>query len=78
MTLTRCFFFALFVLPLSAWAAGLPAPVPRVPSPSQLDWQRLEMTMSLHFGVNTFTDRERGDGKEDPAIFNPSALDARQ
>jgi len=41
-------------------------------------WQRDELAMFLHFGVNTFTDREWGDGTEDPAIFDPAALDARQ
>lgn len=49
-----------------------------VPSPSQLLWQRDELALFLHFGVNTFTDREWGDGKESPAIFNPTQLDARQ
>src|SRR6185295_4551486 len=48
------------------------------PSPSQLSWQRDELALFLHFGVNTFTDREWGDGTESPAIFSPSALDARQ
>ncbi|MEP6781003.1 MAG: alpha-L-fucosidase [Gemmatimonadaceae bacterium] len=48
------------------------------PSHSQLAWQRDEMAMFLHFGVNTFTDREWGDGTENPSIFNPTALDARQ
>ena len=56
---------------------GGQAPRP-IPTPAQLAWQRAELALFLHFGVNTFTDREWGDGKEDPAIFAPSALDARQ
>ena len=47
------------------------------PSPSQLTWQRDELAIFVHFGVNTFTDREWGDGTEDPTIFNPANLDAR-
>ncbi len=48
------------------------------PSPSQLLWQQDELALFAHFGVNTFTDREWGDGKESPSIFNPAAFDARQ
>lgn len=49
-----------------------------VPTPQQLEWQRMELTVFLHFGVNTFTGREWGDGTEDPAIFNPTSLDCEQ
>jgi alpha-L-fucosidase len=48
-----------------------------LPSPSQLLWQQDELALFLHFGVNTFTGREWGDGAESPTLFDPSALDAR-
>ena len=49
-----------------------------VPSPAQLEWQKDALALFLHFGVNTFSDREWGDGKEDPAIFAPASLDPMQ
>jgi alpha-L-fucosidase len=49
-----------------------------LPSAPQLVWQREELALFLHFGVNTFTDREWGDGSENPTVFAPSSLDARQ
>lgn len=49
-----------------------------VPSQRQIRWQGLEITSFIHFGINTFTGREWGDGTENPALFNPSQLDAEQ
>ena len=49
-----------------------------VPSERQLRWQELELTAFFHFGINTFTNKEWGDGKEDISKFNPTQLDAEQ
>ena len=49
-----------------------------IPHPRQLAWQQLEMTAFIHFTINTFTDREWGQGDESPELFNPVSLDAEQ
>ena len=49
-----------------------------VPHKRQFYFQQLEFYAFIHFTVNTFTDREWGDGKESPLIFDPKKLDAEQ
>ena len=48
------------------------------PSPQQVAWQDLELGVIVHFGTNTFLDREWGDGTADPKVFNPTQVDPEQ
>jgi alpha-L-fucosidase len=48
------------------------------PSPQQNEWQDLEFGVIIHFGTNTFLDREWGDGKASPQVFAPTQFDPDQ
>ena len=44
-----------------------PRPYGVLPSKAQLTWHETEMYCIVHFGVDTYTDKEWGFGDEDPA-----------
>src|SRR5699024_7445252 len=80
--LKRVLLFAFFSLLLTSvygqrLAHGVEADSVR-PTPEQIRYQRQEKIAFVHFGVNTYTNREWGTGNESPSIFNPKKFDAEQ
>ncbi|MCM1177346.1 MAG: alpha-L-fucosidase [Bacteroidales bacterium] len=63
---------------LASCCNDAPAPYGAVPSEAQVAWQQMETNMFVHFGPNTFTSAEWGDGTESADVFAPSDLDCRQ
>jgi alpha-L-fucosidase len=51
---------------------------PVIPSKAQIAWQEMEIIGFTHFTMNTFTDKEWGEGSEKEELFNPSELDCGQ
>ena len=48
------------------------------PTWQQFEWQKMEFIAFAHFGMNTFTDKEWGEGTEDPSLFDPTSFNAEQ
>ena len=67
------FFILLSCSALSQNSDNLPRPTRQ-----QLAWHENELYLFVHFGPNTFTDKEWGDGNEPEQLFNPSSLDCKQ
>ncbi|MBQ5882002.1 MAG: alpha-L-fucosidase, partial [Bacteroidales bacterium] len=68
----------LLLLNTSCNRTSAPAPYGVIPSAKQVQWQKMEYYMFVHFGPNTFTDVEWGNGRENPDVFAPTDLDCRQ
>jgi alpha-L-fucosidase len=49
-----------------------------LPTRAQLAWHEMDYYLFVHFGPNTFTDKEWGEGNEPEELFNPTSLDCRQ
>lgn len=79
MNIKRLSFVCLLLAALTA-CNGVKAPQPygALPTDAQVEWQKMEYNMFVHFGPNTFTSAEWGDGTESADIFAPSELDCRQ
>src|ERR1700744_6813919 len=72
LTLISCLFI------INAFAQSAPKPYGPLPTKGQLQWQETEKYCIIHFGPDTYTDKEWGYGDENPKIFNPTHFDAMQ
>jgi alpha-L-fucosidase len=71
----------LIFLPLAtlvSFAQPAPKPYGPLPTQGQLNWQETGMYCIIHWGPDTYTDKEWGYGDEDPKLVNPSQFSAMQ
>ena len=55
-----------------------PSALQPIPTPQQVNWQKMETYAFVHFGMNTFNNKEWGYGDANLESFCPSRLDCEQ
>ncbi len=80
MLFKNLFFSLISLLPVfSAFSQqSAPKPYGPIPTAGQLNWQETEMYCIIHFGPDTYTDKEWGFGDEDPKIVDPLQFNGLQ
>ena len=78
MMKANVFLLCILMLGCEILYAQVVQPLPPLPTKAQLDWHEQEFYFFVHFGPNTFTDKEWGHGDEPEDIFNPTNIDCRQ
>jgi alpha-L-fucosidase len=73
-----CTYILSAILALASPAALAQNAVDVKPTPQQVAWQDMEMGAIIHFGTNTFLNREWGDGTAPTSVFNPQHVDTDQ
>lgn len=69
---------SLFLFVSSCNNVKEPEPIYPIPEAKQVEWQKMETYAFVHFGLNTFVDKEWGYGDTDPSVFAPKKLDCEQ
>jgi alpha-L-fucosidase len=68
----------LIVISVQSFSQAPLTPYGPIPTKGQLDWQEMGMYCLIHYGLDTYTNKEWGDGSEDPKLLNPSQFSAMQ
>ncbi|MDR6943545.1 alpha-L-fucosidase [Mucilaginibacter pocheonensis] len=73
-----CLALLFVIVACRAFSQAPPKPYGPIPTKGQLNWQEMGMYCIIHYGLDTYTNKEWGYGDEDPKLLTPSQFSATQ